>query len=228
MTGSATILVVDDEPAIRRLLHASLARSGYRVIEAGNAREALNAVQIDKPALVLLDLGLPDRDGLELIPLIAGQAAIIVVSARDATGQKVAALDLGADDYVSKPFDSDEVLARVRTAMRHRLAGEAESHFLRHGDIEIDLAARMVRKGGQEVHLTPKEYGFLAELAKSPGRVITHSHLLRAVWGPGHESDVEYLRVAARGIRRKLEDDPARPALLRNEPAVGYRLVMPG
>lgn len=228
MTPPHTILVVDDEPAIRRLLHASLTRSGYGVVEAGTAREALNAVQIDKPAVVLLDLGLPDRDGLELIPLIRAHAAVIVVSAREATEQKVAALDLGADDYISKPFDSEEVLARIRTAMRHRLAGEAETSVVRCGDIEIDLTARLVRKRGDEVHLTPKEYGFLAELARKPGRVITHAQLLRAVWGAGHEGDVEYLRVAARGIRRKLEDDPASPMLLRNEPAVGYRLVNPG
>lgn len=219
------ILVVDDEPAIRRLFHAGLSRAGYAVIEAGTAREALNALAIDKPEVVLLDLGLPDRDGLELIPLMQGQAAVIVVSAREATEQKVAALDLGADDYVAKPFDSEEVLARIRTALRHRRPPEVQAARLRCGDVEIDLAARLVLRGGVEVHLTPKEYGFLAELARNPGRVITHAQLLRAVWGAGHESDVEYLRVAARGIRRKLEDDPAHPALLRNEPGVGYRLV---
>ncbi|MBB6125020.1 two-component system KDP operon response regulator KdpE [Sphingobium subterraneum] len=220
-----TVLVVDDEPAIRRLLHASLTRADYRVVEAGSARDTLSAIQIDKPEVVLLDLGLPDRDGLELIPIIkAAGAAVIVVSARDATEQKVAALDLGADDYVSKPFDSEEVLARIRAAMRHRLSSETDSPIVSCGDIEIDLVARLVRKGGVEVHLTPKEYGLLAELAKSAGRVVTHTHLLKSVWGPGHETDVEYLRVAARGIRRKLEDDPSQPALLRNEPGVGYRM----
>ena len=225
MTQPITILVVDDEPAIRRLFHAGLSRAGYAVVEAGTAREALNAMAIDKPEVVLLDLGLPDRDGLELIPLMRGQEAILVVSAREATDQKVAALDLGADDYVAKPFDSEEVLARIRTALRHRVPAEAAERPVRRGDVEIDLAARLVRKGGAEVHLTPKEYGFLAELARNAGRVITHAQLLRTVWGPGHESDVEYLRVAARGIRRKLEDDPASPSLLRNEPGVGYRLV---
>ena len=222
-----TVLVVDDEPAIRRLLHAGLARADYRVVEAATAREALTAVQIDKPAVVLLDLGLPDRDGLELVPLIKGAGpAVIVVSARDATEQKVAALDLGADDYISKPFDSEEVLARIRAALRHRLASETSTPLFRQGDVEIDLSARAVRKGAAEVHLTPKEYGFVAELAKNPGRVVTHSHLLRTVWGPGHESDVEYLRVAARAIRRKLENDPSRPVLIRNEPGVGYRLIV--
>lgn len=227
MSNPVTILVVDDEPAIRRLLHAGLTRADYRVVEAGSAKETLSAVQIDKPEVVLLDLGLPDRDGLELIPIIKGSGpAVIVVSARDATDQKVSALDLGADDYVSKPFDSEEVLARIRTALRHRLANETVNPVVQCGLTEIDLAARIVRKAGVEVHLTPKEYSFLAELAKSPGRVVTHAQLLRAVWGPGHETDVEYLRVAARGIRRRLEDDPSQPTLIRNEPGVGYRLLV--
>ena len=226
MSQTVTILVVDDEPAIRRLFHVGLSRAGYAVVEAGTAREALNAMDIDKPEVVLLDLGLPDRDGMELIPLMRGQAAIIVVSAREATDQKVAALDLGADDYVAKPFDSEEVLARIRTALRHRIPAEIAERPVRRGDVEIDLVARLVRKGGEEIHLTPKEYAFLAELARNAGRVITHAQLLRAVWGPGHESDVEYLRVAARGIRRKLEDNPASPNLIRNEPGVGYRLMV--
>ena len=143
MTHQVTILVVDDEPAIRRLLHTSLARADYRIIEAGSARETLTALQIDKPELVLLDLGLPDRDGLELIPVIkAAGASVIVVSARDATDQKVAALDLGADDYVSKPFDSEEVLARIRTALRHKLANETGAPVVTRGDVEIDLVAQ--------------------------------------------------------------------------------------
>lgn len=225
MSNPVTILVADDEPAIRRLLRTSLARANYRIVEAGSARETLVSIQIDRPEVVLLDLGLPDRDGLELIPLIKGAGpAVIVVSARDATDQKVTALDLGADDYVSKPFDSEEVLARIRATLRHRLAGEAAVPIIRCGEIEIDLAARQVRRDGVEVHLTPKEFGFVAELAKTPGRVVTHSQLLKTVWGPGHEADVEYLRVAARGIRRKLEQDPSRPRLLLNEPGVGYRL----
>ena len=226
MTAGAKLLVVDDEPAIRRLIGTALARVGYRLVEAGSGSEALNAMQIDKPDAVLLDLGLPDRDGLELVPLIkqAG-AAVIVVSARDETEQKVTALDLGADDYVTKPFDTEEVLARIRTALRHRLAAESETQVVQVGDVEIDLAARLVRRAGEEVHLTPKEFGFLAELAKHPGRVITHTQLLRNVWGAGHEKDVEYLRVAARGVRRKLGGDGAVTALIRNEPGVGYRLI---
>jgi two-component system KDP operon response regulator KdpE len=220
------VLVVEDDAAIRRLLQAALTRSGYQVIEAADARAALASLAIDKPEAVLLDLGLPDRDGLELVPLIkAAGVALIVVSARGDTEQKVAALDLGADDYVIKPFDSEELHARLRTALRHRLAATSQSEKVVLGDVRIDLSARLVTRAGEEVHLTPKEYGMIAELAKHPGRVITHAQLLRAVWGPGHEHDVEYLRVAARGIRRKLEVDPATPLLLRNEPGVGYRLA---
>jgi len=220
------VLVVEDDAAIRRLLHTALTRSGYQVIEAADARAALASLSIDKPEAVLLDLGLPDRDGLELVPLIkAAGVALIVVSARGETDQKVAALDLGADDYVIKPFDSEELHARLRTALRHRLAATSQSSRVVLGDVAIDLSARLVTRGGEEVHLTPKEYGMIAELARHPGRVITHAQLLRAVWGPGHEHDVEYLRVAARGIRRKLEADPATPMLLHNEPGVGYRLA---
>lgn len=226
MSNPDTVLVVDDEAAIRRLLHASLARADYRIVEAANAREALSAVQIVKPQLVLLDLGLPDRDGLELISTIkSAGSSVIVASARDATDQKVAALDLGADDYVFKPFDSEELLARIRRVLRQRLPSGTPEKAICIYDVEIDLASRTVRKAGDTVHLTPKEYGLLAELARSPGRVITHAQLLKAVWGLGHERDVEYLRVAARGIRTKLEDDPSRPRLLRNEPGIGYRLT---
>lgn len=225
MSLAPKILIVDDEAAIRRLLRTSLERAGYRLVEAASAREAMSAVQIDKPDAVLLDLGLPDRDGLELVPLIkAAGPAIVVVSAREATEQKVTALDLGADDYVTKPFDTDEVLARVRAALRHRLA--AESEVVTAGDVVIDLTRRRVTKAGEEVHLSPKEYGFLTELARHPGRVVTHAQLLRAVWGEAHERDVEYLRVAARGLRRKLEADPAAPALIRNELGIGYRFAV--
>jgi two-component system, OmpR family, KDP operon response regulator KdpE len=225
MTG-ATILVVDDEMAIRRLLKASLARADFAVVEAANAREALAALAIDKPELVLLDLGLPDRDGLELIAAIkAARAALVVVSARDATAEKVAALDLGADDYVTKPFDTEEVLARIRVALRNRMLADTPEPVLRIGAITLDLGARLVHRDGVEVHLSPKEYGFLAELARHPGRVLSHAAILRAVWGPGQEDSVEYLRVAARGLRRKLEDVPVEHSMIRNEPGIGYRLL---
>ena len=223
---AAKILIVDDEAPIRRLIRTALERGGYPVVEAANAREALNALGIDRPEVVLLDLGLSDRDGIEIIPQIkkAGPA-VIVVSARDDTEAKVAALDLGADDYVTKPFDTEEVLARIRVVLRNRLSAQAEAPLVTVGEVEIDLDARQVRRSGEEVHLTPREYGFVAELARRPGRVLTHAHLLRAVWGPGHEGDVEYLRVAARAVRQKLEEDPSAPVLIRNEPGVGYRLM---
>ena len=227
MSGD-TVLVVDDEPAIRRLLRGALQRAGFAVVEAATAREALAAVDIDKPDAVLLDLGLPDREGMELVPLIKAKGlALLVVSAREATAEKVTALDLGAYDYVTKPFDTEEVLARVRTALRQRLTATSDRPVVRMGAVVIDLASRTVTRDGAEVHLRPKEYGFLAELARQPGKVITHTHILRTVWGPAHEHDLEYLRVAVRSMRKKLEEDPAVPRLILNEPAVGYRLVDP-
>lgn len=228
MSRAGTVLVVDDEPAIRLLLSRALERGGYRVIEAATARAALAARDIDQPHLVLLDLGLPDRDGLELLPMLLRPPApaVLVVSARDATAEKVAALDLGAEDFITKPFDSEELLARVRAALRRRaLAGVAEP-VTRAGPITIELAARRVLRDGAEVRLTPKEWGVLAELARHPGRVVTHAALLRAVWGPAHELDVEYLRVVMRALRQKLEESAASPVIFRNEPGVGYRLVV--
>jgi two-component system, OmpR family, KDP operon response regulator KdpE len=223
----AKILIVDDEPHIRTLLKATLGRAGYSVVEAASGREAMNAKAIDKPDLVLLDLGLPDRDGLELVePMLREpRSALIVVSARDQTEQKVAALDLGADDYVTKPFDTEELLARVRASLRQRLASEAEQQLLEVGQVTIDLLARFVRRDGQEVHVTPKEWELLAELAKHPGRVLTHEYLLRSIWGPAHVGQTEYLRVAIRALRQKLERHPSQPTLIVNEPGVGYRLI---
>jgi two-component system KDP operon response regulator KdpE len=222
------VLVVDDEPQIRTLLKATLTRAGYAVVEAANGREALNAKSIDKPDLVLLDLGLPDRDGLELVTLLRQEprAALIVISARDQTDQKVAALDLGADDYVTKPFDTEELLARVRASLRHRLASEAERQVVEAGPVTIDLLERNVRRNAAEVHLTPKEWTLLAELAKHPGRVLTHDALLRTAWGPAHVGQTEYLRVAIRALRQKLEETPSQPQLIINEPGVGYRLIV--
>lgn len=225
MSG-AKVLVVDDDLAIRRLLARTLDRAGYAVVEATDARAALAARDIDKPDLVLLDLGLPARDGLELLPLLVRSPgpAVIVLTARDATDEKVAALDLGADDYVTKPFDTDELLARVRSSLRRAVRAAVERVVVDFGDAKIDLVERRVMRGSDEIRLTPKEYALLAELARHPGRVLTHANLLRAVWGPAHVDDVEYLRVTMRALRRKLEVDPAMPVLLRNEPGVGYRL----
>ncbi|WP_421838634.1 response regulator transcription factor [Novosphingobium sp.] len=226
MTGTTVVLVVDDEASIRRLLRRALERQDYRVVEAGNARETLAALAIDHPEVVLLDLGLPDRDGLELVPVIKRTGtALLVVSARDATEEKVAALDLGADDYITKPFDTEEVTARVRTALRHRARREnANEETVRTGDLEIDFAVRRVTKGGNEIHLAPKEYAVLTELARNAGRVVTHAHLLRKIWGPAHEADLEYLRVTIRAIRRKLGEE-VQSSCIRNEPAIGYRLI---
>lgn len=228
MPNADKLLVIEDDPAIRRLLAVTLERAGYQVVQAATAREGLSAVDIDRPGAVLLDLGLPDRDGLELIQLVRARstAPILVVSARDDTGEKVTALDLGADDYVVKPFDTEELLARIRTALRHRNANGAELQSVLADDVEIDLEHRRVLRGGEEVHLSPKEYEVLAELAKRPDRVITHAQLLKTVWGPAHLDRVEYLRIVVRNLRQKLERDAARPRLLRNEPGVGYRLTV--
>jgi len=227
MSRDANVLIVDDEPHIRRLLHGTLARAGYRVREASSAREAMNELESCFPDVVLLDLGLPDRDGLELLPLIQrkSKAAVLIVSAREATEEKVAALDLGAIDYVTKPFDTEELLARVRVALRSRVVADGGSATVQCGDISIDLIGRCIHKRGEEVHLTPKEFGVVAELARFPGRVITHEKLLAAVWPREHERYIEYLRTVVRNLRQKLEDDPARPTVIINELGVGYRLM---
>jgi two-component system KDP operon response regulator KdpE len=220
------VLIVDDEPQIRRLLRNTLMRADYEVSQAATAREAMSLLAIEKPDAVLLDLGLPDRDGLELVPLIRAQsdATLLIVSAREATAEKVAALDLGADDYVTKPFDTEELLARLRTSLRRRVRASAESQVVNAWNVEIDLVNRLVRKHGEEVRLTPKEYAFLSELAKHPGRVFTHKQLLSAVWGTVFEQNIEYVRIVVRNLRQKLEDDPSSPRLIVNEPGIGYRL----
>jgi two-component system KDP operon response regulator KdpE len=222
---SAQILCVDDEDAIRRLLRTVLERGGHAAEGAADARAALESARRSQPDLVLLDLGLPDRDGLELVPQLAAQAAVIVLTARDRTGDKVTALDLGAVDYVVKPFDSEELLARVRVALRNRARSTAGRDVVEAGSLSIDLASRVIRRDGRVLHLPPREFALLLELARHPGRVLTHRQLLVAVWGPGHADDVAYLRVAVRALRAKLETDPARPSLILNDPGVGYRLV---
>jgi len=224
---SAPILIVDDEPAIRRILGAALHRSGWHCDEAGTADAGLTLARRAGCEVVLLDLGLPDRDGLELIPLLKAMGrAVIVLTARDATAEKVAALDLGADDYVTKPFDTEELLARIRTALRHR-SGRA-SERVEVGALAIDLARYQVTLADQPVVLAKREFALLLELARNAGRVITHQALLRAVWGEAHIDDVEYLRVAIRALRRKVESDPAMPTVVINEPGIGYRLNLGG
>lgn len=220
------ILVVDDELHIRRLLHGTLVRAGYDVIEARTGREALDLAASAQPDAILLDLGLPDRDGLELVTLLKSRARapVLVVSAREATDDKVAALDLGADDYVTKPFDGEELLARLRAALRHTLGAQGSEPVVCAGDLAIDLANRQVSRGGEEVHLTRKEYEVLAQLAKAPGRVVTHSRILEAAWPLEYDRRIEYLRIVVRNLRQKLEADPARPEIIVNELGVGYRL----
>ncbi|HET9630461.1 MAG TPA: response regulator transcription factor [Novosphingobium sp.] len=224
MIDELAVLVIEDEAEIRLLLRRALEREGYHVDEAASATEARKALRRRVPKLVLLDLGLPDADGLELMPMLkAAGAGVVVVSARDATEEKVAALDLGADDYVTKPFDTEEILARIRRALRHRTAGGGDG-IVTCGELLVDLGARRVAMRGQYVHLAPKEYAVLAELARHAGKVLTHAQLLRSVWGPAHAGDIEYLRVTIRSIRRKLGEEP-QTSIIRNEPAVGYRMI---
>lgn len=225
MTG-ATVLIVDDELHIRRLLTTTLARAGYQVAEAGDGRQALTTAERVRPELVLLDLGLPDRDGLELVqPLMqGGRSAVVVVSAREGTEDKVAALDLGADDYVTKPFDTEELLARIRAALRHKLGERGAPSAVTAGELSIDLVTRQVRRSAEEVHLTRKEYAVLSTLAASPDRVVTHPTILAAVWPREYDRRVEYLRIVVRNLRQKIEPDPARPTIITNELGVGYRL----
>lgn len=229
MKNRHKVLIIDDELHIRRLIHTALTRADYATSEAANAREAMTALRTERPDVVLLDLGLPDRDGLELVPLIKGQAetTLIVVSARDATEEKVTALDLGADDYLTKPFDTDELLARVRVALRNRTMRGGGAPVLRLGEVTVDLMARIVTRAGEEVHLAPKEYAVLAQLAAFPGRVVTHQQIMSHVWPYENERHVEYLRVLVRSLRQKLEDDPQRPQIICNELGIGYRLRVP-
>ncbi len=224
------ILVVDDDAAIRRLLRNTLVRADYIVIDAADARSALRPAAVEQPRAILLDLGLPDRDGLGIIPLLRAQndAVILVVSAREAVEEKVAALDLGAEDYVTKPFDTDELLARLRVALRHQGQSEASSRVVRHGDLTIDLDRRLVRRAEQEMHLTRKEHDVLAMLARHAGRIVTHERLLTSCWGGEEEPRVEYLRIVVRNLRQKLEAPAPIGSVIANELGVGYRLRADG
>ncbi|WP_294394151.1 response regulator transcription factor [uncultured Sphingomonas sp.] len=222
----AKVLIVDDEVAIRRLLRNTLERAGYAVAEAMDGREAMAAAAAGHPDAVLLDLGLPDRDGLALIPLLrkAGDLVILVVSAREATEEKVAALDLGADDYVTKPFDTDELLARLRVALRHRIPADVVPQVVRRGDLSIDLDRRVVRRAGAELHLTRKEYDVLAVLARHMGKVVTHDRAIAAAWGGDEDPRIEYLRIVIRNLRQKIEAPAPVGSIIANELGVGYRL----
>lgn len=224
--SAARVLMIEDEPEIRRFVRMALESEGLEVFEAALLQRGLIDAATRRPELVVLDLGLPDGDGLEFIREFRGwsQAPIVVLSAREGEDRKVQALDAGADDYLVKPFGVAELLARVRVQLRRRGgAGEADP-VLRFGDVSVDRSLRSVRRGDEELHLTPIEYRLLQELATAPGRVLTHQHLLKAVWGPGHAEDVHYVRVHMANLRKKLEADPNRPRWLVTEAGVGYRL----
>ena len=226
MSHGTRILIVDDEPAIRRFLRSSLLAEGFVVEQAETAAAALLALRQAKPDLVILDLGLPDKDGLDVVREIRTQSAvpIIILSVRNDEAGKVAALDSGADDYVTKPFGVDELLARMRTALRHRLQTQGHGPIFQTGDLSIDFLQRIVKLRNVEMRLSRREYDLLRFMAEHAGKVITHQQLLTAVWGEAHRNDVEYLRVYIRQLRQKLEDDPQQPAYLQTEPGVGYLL----
>ncbi len=229
MTQSqARILIVEDEAPIRRFLRASLASQEFEVIEASTGREALALAGASAPDLVLLDLGLPDLDGLEVLNRLRefAEVPVVVVSARGQEHDKIAALDSGADDYLTKPFGVGELLARIRVALRHRSpAGAMVPETVACGDLCIDLAARRVLRGGAEVRLTPNEWRLLALLARHAGKVVTQKQILKDIWGAGRTGNEHYVRVYMHQLRQKLEVDPADPQLLLTEPWVGYRLV---
>jgi two-component system, OmpR family, KDP operon response regulator KdpE len=219
------VLVVDDEHAIRRYLHAALNAQGYTVYDASNGQQALKAVVADKPDLVILDLGLPDLDGVEVTRRLREwtQLPIIILSVREQEEDKIAALDAGADDYLTKPFSSGELMARIRVAMRRTMRSTSEPVFESDG-LKVDLARRKVSANGQEVALTPTEYELLRVLVQNAGRVITHRQLLKQVWGLAYEAEAHILRVNMSNLRRKIEPDPTRPHYILTEPGVGYRL----
>ena len=225
------MLVIEDEPQMRRFLRPALEGQGYRVVEAGTAREGMALASSHNPDLVILDLGLPDGDGVEVTQRLRewSTAPIVVVSARGQEADKVAALDAGADDYLTKPFGTGELFARLRVAHRHSagVRAEAGEPVFEAGGLKVDAAARQVYRDGHEIHLTALEYKLLATLVRHAGRVITHRQLLKEVWGPSSVNETQYLRVYMAQLRHKLEKDPARPTLLVTETGVGYRLRPP-
>ncbi len=221
------ILVVDDEPQILRFLRPALNAAGYDVIEATTGTEALSKASTQSPDLIILDLGLPDMDGKEVITRLRGWSTIpiIILSARDREAEKIAALDLGADDYVEKPFGIGELTARIRTGLRHSMKTDAIADIIQSDGLLIDLVHRTVSRDGTSIRLTPKEYDLLVLLARHAGKVMTHRALLTSVWGPAHAEDLQYLRVFIGQLRSKVERDPGTPRLILTEPGVGYRFA---
>jgi two-component system KDP operon response regulator KdpE len=221
--------VVDDEPPIRRLLRTSLGAEGFEVIEADNAEKALTAIETRKPEIVILDLGLPDQDGLDVIRSIrtsGSKLPIVVLSSRGDERGKVEALELGADDYVTKPFGIAELVARIRTALRHRFQEQGGEPLFKSGPLQVDLVRRVVTVNGEEMKLSPKEYDILRLLVLHAGKVLTHRFIMQHVWGAG--CDVQYLRIYVRQLRQKIEKDPERPSLIMTETGVGYRFRVQG
>ncbi len=228
MADGAKILVIDDEPQIRRYLRVSLEAHGFAIVEAASGQEGLRLAALEKPDLIVLDLGLPDMDGQSVIARLREWSAVpvVILSVRADEADKIAALDAGADDYVTKPFGTGELLARIRAALRHTVGASAGAPVFTTGDLKVDLEKRQVFLKGEPVKLSPKEYDLLKLLVQHAGKVLTHQFILRDVWGPAHESDVQYLRVFARQLRQKIETNPAQPQLLLTEPGVGYRLMV--
>lgn len=223
--SNVTILIVDDEPAIRKLVRVSLTAEGYEIVEAEDAKQAMERVRKERPDAILLDLGLPDMQGHELLAKWRAELIdlpIIILSSRTDEGGIVSALELGADDYITKPFGVKELVARIRVALRHKLQQQGERAIFQTGDLSVDLVRRIVKVGGKDVKLSPKEYDILRILVQHAGKVITHQHLLRHAWG--ELTDIQYLRVYVRQIRQKIEATPDDPKYITTETGVGYRL----
>ena len=229
MSQSATILVIDDEPQIRKFLRISLVSQGYTVLEAATGAEGLSQAALGRPDVLVLDLGLPDMDGQQVLREFRewSRVPVLVLSVRASEAQKVQALDGGANDYVTKPFGIQEFLARIRALLRQASVGEVQESALELGPLTVDLAFRRVLLDGVEVALTRKEYAVLAQLARYPGRVITQQQLLKDIWGPTHTENSHYLRIVVGHLRQKLADDPTRPRFIVTEAGVGYRLLDP-
>ena len=227
MTNKIRALVVDDEAAILRFLRPALHANNYEMMSVRTIAEATKRIAADTPDIVVLDLGLPDGDGKDVIRQVRqwSEVPIIVLSARDREAEKIEALDLGADDFVNKPFGVGELLARMRTALRHRIEREAQIPVLRTADLEIDSVRHRVKRSGVEVRLTPKEFELLSFLARHVGKVVTHRQILAAVWGPAHGADTQYLRVYIGQLRQKVERDHGDPRIIITEPGIGYRIA---
>lgn len=226
MSSSTRVLVVDDEPAILRFLKPALEANGYEIESVGTVSDAIKYIAAKAPDIVVLDLGLPDGDGKSVIRQIRewSRVPIIVLSARDREAEKIEALDLGADDFVNKPFGVGELMARLRAALRHKIERDGEVAVLRLSNIEIDTIRHFVTRSGKEVHLTPKEFELLSFLARHAGRVLTHRQILAAVWGAAHVNDTQYLRVYIGQLRQKIEENAEDPIIIRTEPGIGYRV----